>query len=181
MTLRIVRNSTFRAVRNSTFRAVRNSTFRSTRIVLGVAVPACLVALVALSFVVSHNRMADEIAWRWSSGGATDSMSKTVLFGLGGGLVVLLSTMLCLGVFSNRLSDLRIFQWLVFAVVLVATYVSFRVWETTSANLDINDWRQSAQPHQINAGVSGFAVFAAAIYCGWMAARLAKGDDSTIA
>ena len=136
---------TLRIVRNSTFRAVRNSTFRSTRIVLGVAVPVCLVALVALSFVVSHNRMADEIAWRWSSGEATDSMSNTVLFGLGGGLVVVLSALLCLGVFSRRLSALRIFRWLVFGVVLVAAFASFRVWETTSANLDLNDWRQSAR------------------------------------
>ena len=156
-------------------------TFRSTRIVLGVAVPVCLVALVALSFVVSHNRMADEIAWRWSSGEATDSMSNTVLFGLGGGLIVVLSALLCLGVFSRRLSALRIFRWLVFGVVLVAAFASFRVWETTSANLDINDWRQSAEPHQINSGVSGFAVFAAAIYCSWMAARLAESDDVPVA
>ena len=149
---------------------------KSTRIVLGIAVPMVLVSLVALSFAVSQNRIADVIAWQWTSGVASASMKRNVLFGVGGGVVTLMSAALSVSVFSKRVSAMKHLEWLVFAITFPGAYVAFQVWEITSANLDLNDWRQSAEPTIVSPSVRALGILAFAIYCGWMASRLSGSE-----
>ncbi len=151
---------------------------KSTRIVLGIAVPMVLVSLVALSFAVSQNRIADVIAWQWTSGVASSSIPRNLLFGVGGGSVALLSAALIASVFSKRMSAVNHLEWLVFAIAFLGAYVAFQVWEITSANLDLNDWRQSTETTIVSPSVRALGVLAFAIYCGWMASRLSGSELS---
>lgn len=71
-------------------RAVHSSPAeRVTRLVLGVALPACWVAAAALPFVLAWARLPDSVATHWSAGGAPNGAmprgaAAVLLIGLGG-------------------------------------------------------------------------------------------------
>ena len=147
-------------------------TYKSTRVALGVALPLCMIALISTTLINARGRVAHTIAVGWDSRSLADSsMTWNALQLLTAGVVVTAAVGLVVIGWRTQLSRRGV---VAIAGVCGAggSLAALAAWMFTVANLDLNDWHDSAEPPSGRLVKIVIGSVAVGLVCAWMTSRL---------